>query len=260
MRIICASNEKGGVGKTTTAVNLGHGLALRGHAVLIVDTDAQGNCAPSLGIEAAENTLAEVLLGKCTWQEAIIEVRPRFHLLASGPRLAESKDQLITLTATKAALASVDGQIVHPPNYLRDNLTALDEFDYVIIDCAPSRDIINKHALRFASEVLMPVSVDYLATVGAGQHMMAVRDAQEGGADIILSYVVPTFVDKRTIKSREILADLEDFFGNAVTEPIPSNVSVAEAPSFGQTIFEYAPHSTGAAAYAKLVERVAADG
>jgi len=261
VRIICFSNEKGGVGKTTTAISVSHGLALRGHTVLLVDTDAQGNCAPALGVEATQYTLAEVMLSECSWGQAIISARPRLDFIASGPRLADAKDELVAQQAARNVVAMSRGrQDVGGVNFLQDKLGAISGYDYLLIDCAPSRDVINANALRFAQEVLMPVSVDYLATVGAGQHMMAVREAQEAGAGIKISYVVPTFYDQRTIKSREILAELKTYFGQVVTNTIPTNVSVAEAPSFGQTIFEYAPKSTGATAYGILVERVAQDG
>lgn len=261
MRKICASNEKGGVGKTTSAINLSHGLALRGSRILLIDTDSQGNCAPALGIEDIEYTLAEVLLGECSWEQAVITARAGFDLIPSGPRLAETKDQLIAQLAAETVVAMSQGrQSVRDNNFLARSLSSISEYDYLIIDCAPSRDILNANALRFAHEVLMPVSVDYLATVGAGQHMMAIRDAQEAGMDVKIAYVVPTFYDQRTIKSKEILAELQSFFSTSVTNVIPINVSLAEAPSFGQTIFEYAPRSTGATAYAQLVERVASDG
>ncbi len=260
MRTIAASNEKGGVGKTTSAVNIAHGLALRGRRVLLIDADSQGNCAPSLGITEKKGTLAELLLGQCSWREALIPARPGLDLIPSGPRLAEAKDGLIARLAAENVIALSKGR---PPssdnNFLAKILQPIKDYDYLIIDCAPSRDILNMNAIRLVKEVLMPVSVDYLATIGAGQHMMAIREAQEVGAEVYISYVVPTFFNKRTIKSREILTELHRFFGNVVTEPIPANVSLAEAPSFGQTIFEYAPHSSGAIAYTQLVEEICRD-
>lgn len=261
MRKFALSNEKGGVGKTTSAVNLAHGLAIRGGRVILIDADSQGNSAPSLGIAEFDNSLAEVLMGECSWEDAVVEVRPGLDLLPSGPRLADVKDELLARLAAENVVAMSKGRLVTADNnFLSRALNGVSGYDYLIIDCAPSRDILNTNALRFVNEILMPVSVDYLATVGAGQHMMAIRDAQDAGADVKISYVIPTFYDRRTIKSGEILSELQSFFGKAVTEPIPVNVSLAEAPSFGQTIFEYAPKSSGAGAYTILVERVYNDG
>jgi len=232
MRKFAISNEKGGVGKTTSAVNLAHGLAMQGKRVILIDADSQGNSAPSLGIAEFDNSLAEVLLGECSWQEAVIEARPGLDLLPSGPRLADAKDALVARLAAENVVALSKGrQTALDNNFLARGLNSVNGYDYLIIDCAPSRDILNTNALRFVNEVLMPVSVDYLAAVGAGQHLMAIRDAQDAGADVKIAYVIPTFYDRRTIKSDEILSELQAFFGDVVTNPIPVNVSLAEAPS-----------------------------
>lgn len=267
MRKIAVSNEKGGTGKTTTAVTLAHGLVLSGNGkrdvrTLLIDLDAQGNTRRALGVGDIGLTIADVLLGRSSWTDAIIEVRPNLHLIPSGPELAEAKEELLDrLTLESSARLRRGEKVTADPNrFLADVLGNVAGYDYLILDCAPSRDVLNRNALYLANEVIMPVSVDYLASVGAGQHTASIVDAQNAGQKIRLAYVLPTFYDARRILAREVLADLQSFYGQVVSEPIPVNVSLAEAPSFGQTIFEYAPKSTGAAAYGAFVERVRADG
>jgi chromosome partitioning protein len=258
MRRLAVSNEKGGTGKTTTATNLAHGLALAGRRVLLVDLDSQGNARRALGMSGTGRTIADVLLGACSWRDAVTTARLGLDFIPSGPDLADAKDELIAKAAADGVIATMRGRHVDADatqfvgRALRD--------DYLVFDCAPSRDVLNANVTRFVGEVLIPVSVDYLASVGAGQHTASILEAQRGGADVRIAYVLPTFFDGRRLLSREILAELQKVFGRAVAEPIPVNVALAEAPSFGKTIFEYAPKSTGADAYSKPVERVLRNG
>jgi len=261
MRRIAVSNEKGGTGKTTTAANLAHGLAIAGRRVLLVDLDSQGNGKRALGVNGAGYTIADVLLRQARWQDAIIAARENLDFIASGPDLADAKDRLIAEATVDTMMAQRKGQqaTVDSTQFLARTLGDVTGYDYLILDCAPSRDVLTMNTIHFANEVMMPVSVDFLASVGAGQHTGSIVEAQQAGADVTIRYVLPTFYDSRRILSQEILSELKATFGKVVADPIPVNVSLAEAPSWGQTIFEYSPNSTGAAAYAKLVERVLSD-
>lgn len=250
-RIIAIANQKGGVGKTTTAINLGHGLTLRGYNVLLVDLDAQGSSATYLGVSFTK-TLYHVLVQGEDPATCVVPVRRypddpqrgRFDLLPSDWRTAQAKDQLVAQAFGEMALKQALGKMVR-------------SYDYVLLDCAPSLDILNVAALLLCNEVLIPVAVNYLDLVGVGQYLETVREVREHtGQDIRLLIVLPTFYDSRPIKCREILGMLQRHFGKLVADPIRANVRVAEAPSHQKTIFEYDPRSYGAIDYAKLVERV----
>jgi len=262
MRKLAVSNEKGGTGKTTTATSLAHGLAMAGKRVLLIDLDAQGNARRALGVAGTGRTMAEVLLGKCSWQDATITARPDLDFIPSGPDLATAKDDLIAEAAARGAVALMRGRQVdvEATQFVGRALRDVVGYDYLLFDCAPSRDVLSASVTRFVNEILMPVSVDYLASVGAGQHTASVLEAQQAGADVRIAYVLPTFYDNRRTLARAILAELQETFGKVVAEPIPVNVALAEAPSWGKTIFEYAPRSSGAVAYSQFVERVLADG
>ena len=250
-RIIAIANQKGGVGKTTTAINLGHGLALRGHDVLLVDLDAQGSMATCLGISFTK-TLYHVLVQKEDPAACIVSARRysddsgrgRLDLLPSDWRTAQVKDQLVGQSFGERALTQALGKIAR-------------SYNYVLLDCAPSLDILNIAALLLCNEVLIPVAVNYLDLIGVRQYLETVQEVRKNtDHDIRLLAVLPTFYDSRPIKCKEILGILRTHFGEVVADPIRTNVSVAEAPSHQETIFEYAPRSYGALDYANLVERV----
>jgi len=259
MRIIAISNSKGGVGKTTTAITLGHGLALMGRKVLLVDLDAQGNCAPALGV-SYERTTYDLLVDRRPWRECIVKARDNLWLLPSDASMAEVKDRIIAQAAVETVTRLARGRrgkANDPTQVLAEALADVRGFDYIILDCAPGVDIMSANALMYAREVIMPVSVDYLATVGAGQHVQAIVDAQTQGSGVYISIVLPTFYESRTRKARIVLEQLRRHFGDIVADPIPKNVRLAEAPSFHETIWEYDARSIGAQAYRKLLERVA---
>ncbi len=240
--IMAIGSEKGGVGKTTTAVTLAHAFALQGLRVLLIDLDSQGNCAVSLGVPF-ERTTYEVLVMKEPVEKCVTLARPNLYLLASDHRMAKVKNYMIA-----------EGHRSHL--ILKETMEGHDNYDWVIIDCAPSLDIANLNALMYAQRVLIPIAVDYLAMVGAKQYMETVAEAKRAGAEVIVSEIVPTFYDARVRRSEEVLSILKANFGEVVTEPIPINTRLAEAPNAQKTIWEYAPRSTGALAYARLAERI----
>jgi len=240
--MIAIANRKGGVGKTTTAINLGAGLAHLGYKVCLVDLDSQGNIAVSFGV-TPNISLYEVLVNKTPASSCIYNVRPNLDILPTTERLAEAKEILTGRRKREEILSRA----------LRD----LKGYDFIFLDCAPSLDILNINALVAATEVIIPISCDYLAAEGARAHLNTIRELMEEGYEVGILLILPTFFDQRTRKSHEVVAILKRHFGDLVADPIRTNVRIAEAPSFKKTIFEYSPKSYGAQDYAKLVERVA---
>ena len=242
-KILAVGSEKGGVGKTTTAVTIAHALALQEYNVLLIDLDSQGNCAVSLGL-SAEKTTYDALVLQEPIERCVIQARAKLDLLASNHRMANVKNFMIA-----------EGHNSHM--ILRNTMDRQNgRYDWVIIDCAPSLDIANLNALMYAQRVIIPIAVDFLAMVGARQYMETVGEAKRAGASVVISAIVPTFYDARVRRSEEVLSILHDNFGPVVTDPIPINTRLAEAPNARKTIWEYAPRSTGAKAYIKLVERI----
>jgi chromosome partitioning protein len=241
MHKIAVAMSKGGVGKTTTAVNVAAGLAARGRSTLLIDTDTQGQAAKALGV-APTAGLAELVAGEATPTEAVTEARPGLYLLAGGQALA----------GTKREMARRDYGAEHM-------LTeALEPFRgrvaYVVVDTGPGWDSLLVNVLFYVEELLCPVSLEGLAVAGLVdfvQRIEAIRNYRQG---LELRYILPTGLDRRTAQSGEILEQLESHFRGRVLEPIPYNVRLSEAAARGLSIQEYAPGSTGATAYERLVD------
>lgn len=247
MRKIAIALSKGGVGKTTTAVNLAAGLALAGHRVLIVDVDTQGQAGKLLGVQPPAG-IAELVAGEAAPEELIAPARERLWLLAGGRGLAGLK-RLITRKdfGGERTLAEV--------------LVPLDgHYDYVILDTSPGWDALTVNALFYADEVLAPVSLEVMTLQGLLEFSQSLAAIQRYQPQLSLRYVLPTFLDRRVRKSGEILAQLQSHYGSQLCQPIRYNVRLSEAPGYGQTIFEYAPRSPGAEDYQQLTERIAQDG
>ena len=249
-RIISVLNFKGGTGKTTTVVNLGMALALRGHRVLAIDLDPQGSVASSLGVTDYQASLSEVLLGSVDWPDAVARARVRFDIIPSDRQLAEAEHILIEQQASS--------------NVLARRLQGLTEagYEYVLLDCAPSINIMSESALYLSRETFVPVSMEYLALVGAREVIIEVLRARRlmAGQAARVALVIPSFYYVRHRKSRDTLAMLQEHFPGMVSDPIRASVRLSEAPSHRQTIFEYDPEGPGSQDYARLAERVVADG
>ena len=249
-RRLAILNQKGGTGKTTTAINLAAGIADRGYDVLLVDLDAQGNVGTSLGIRG-ERSMYHLLTQDppTTVEDVIVPVRAHFDVITADA----------TLAAAEVHLARLD---THRDRVLANQLGALKgRYQYVVLDCGPSLSLLNQNALSFADEVLIPVSCDYLALVGVKQVLRTLKDIDKHfGHTVRISGVVPTFFDARTKLAREAVDTLSGHFKERLCEPIRRSTRLAEAPSHRQTIFEYAPDSVGAEDYRKLVDRFVAAG
>ncbi len=244
-RRIAILNQKGGTGKTTTAVNLAAGLAERENEVLLIDTDAQGNVGISLGV-AGEKSLYHVLVDGADPTESSVPVRKHLDVITSDSTLAAAEIWLARQT-TDARSKMLTKRL---------NLQQVSRrYDYVIIDCGPSLNLLNQNALSYVDEVIIPVTCDYLALVGVKQVLKTIKDVERHlGHAVRISAVLPTFYDGRTRLAREVLETLQGHFKHKCLEPVRHNTRLAEAPSHKKTIFEYAPVSHGAADYNRVVD------
>lgn len=246
-RRVAILNQKGGTGKTTTAVNLAAGLAEREHATLLIDTDAQGNVGVSLGV-AGERSLYHVLVEGAHPSEVAVPVRGKLDVVTSDATLAAAEIWLARHNTSERS------------RVLSKRLTAMAlsrRYDYVIVDCGPSLNLLNQNALSYVDEVIIPVTCDYLALVGVKQVLRTIKDVERHlGHTVRVSAVLPTFYDGRTRLAREVLETLQGHFKARCLEPIRLNTRLAEAPSHKKTIFEYAPTSHGAADYNRVCDWV----
>jgi chromosome partitioning protein len=243
MRTIAVAMTKGGVGKTTTAVNLSDGLARQGQRVLLVDADTQGQCARALDV-AADVTLTEVLLGEAGILDAVQRARPNLDLVASDHRL------------TRAALAIARRQ-ENGHRVLADALApGAERYDVVVIDASPGVDPVAVNVLACADDIIAPVALTPAALAGVFDFVRHIERVGRHNPDLCLHDVLPTFLDLRASLSTDALAQLRDAFGELVGPPIRVNVDLAESFGWGKTIFEHAPGSRGAEDYGRLVERV----
>ncbi|MEO8698647.1 MAG: ParA family protein [Kofleriaceae bacterium] len=246
-RRIAILNQKGGTGKTTTAVNLAAGLAERENEVLLVDTDAQGNVGVSLGV-AGEKSLYHVLVDGADPTDAAVPVRGKLDVITSDA----------TLAAAEIWLARQSTEARSKMLTKRLNMMQISRrYDYIIIDCGPSLNLLNQNALSYVDEVIIPVTCDYLALVGVKQVLRTIKDVERHlGHAVRVSGVLPTFYDGRTRLAREVLETLQGHFKYKCLEPIRHNTRLAEAPSHKKTIFEYAPTSHGASDYNRVCDWV----
>jgi chromosome partitioning protein len=245
-RVIAVFNHKGGTGKTTTAVSVAAGLAMRGSRVLICDTDAQGNVGVSLGA-SSERSLYHVLVMGLRVQDAVKTVRDRLDLLPANE----------TLAAAELYLAGRQNR----DRVLRDRLAAQTMgYDYVVLDCSPSLSLMNQNALVFADSVLCPVACDYLSLVGVRQVIKTIKNVNALlHHPVSIWGVLPTFFDARAKICHEAVATLREHFGERCLAPVRAAIKVKEAPAQGQTIFEYAAGASAAEDYAAVVDRIVRD-
>ncbi len=243
MRKIAVCISKGGVGKTTTAVNLAHGLAMRGKKVVLVDLDTQGQVQRFFGLDL-KSTLTD-LTRNVPLKDCLVQARENLQLIAGGPELAGLKEWISSRSMKREMVIS---ELLKPFEDM--------DLDYVILDTSPGWDALNVNVFFYVDELLCPVSLMAMSMDGLKEFIGNLGEIQNYRADLQINYVVPTFLDRRENQCEEVLALLENYFKDKVLKPIPKNVRLAESFAHGQTIYEYAPDSPGAYAYQMLTELV----
>jgi len=245
MRTISVVNQKGGVGKTTTVINLGAALAKEGKSVLVIDLDPQANTTSGLGIPRQQIALSiyEVLFDPKSAPTAVIDHHTGLKVIPSKPDLA-----------------AADLELANELNRERRLAEAIDGFsvDYVLIDCPPSLGLLTINALTAATEVIIPVQAEYYALEGLSQLLNTIQRVRQAlNPDLAIGGVLMTMVDERTTLSKQVQDQVETHFQDLVFETfIPRNVRIAEAPSHGQTVQEHDKWSKGARAYKALAKEV----
>ena len=243
MRKIAIVGFKGGIGKTTTCVNLGAALALRGRRILLIDTDTQANLSITLGINKYDRSLADVLMRRAKAEECVLPARKNLDLLPSNLALFKAQQRMVLEMAREEIFVEL--------------FNGLDGYDYQLLDCAPSLSLLTVNSMAYAEEVFIPVSMEMLALAGARQFMTYLRTISRMlGRGAVIRLIVPTFYDPRRRVSEVVLRSLMKDFGSRVTHPIRIDTLLSEAPGAGKTIFEYAHRSRGARDYARLAELV----
>jgi chromosome partitioning protein len=244
-RIIAVSNQKGGVGKTTTAVNLATALALEDHMVLLVDLDPQGNASSGLSVPKSEVNVgvADVLLGFRDLPEAVVPTCvDGLHLLPATRELIGLEIELVEASRREYRLQRALSAFAGP-------------YDFVIIDCPPSLNMLTINGLAAANGVLIPVQAEYYAMEGLSELLRAMNQIQKGGLNRSLRRegILLTMVDRRTRLCRDVVEQLREVFGDEVFQTeIPRNVRLGEAPSFGKPVHAYDPLCRGAVSYTNL--------
>ena len=251
-RIFVVANQKGGVGKTTTTVNIAAALSMGGLKVLVVDLDPQGNASTALGVEHHQSMgIYEVLMGSAPINSVIQKVAgfPSLDCIPSNTSLAQAEINLVSMVARESRL--------------KDSINELQEiYDYIFIDCPPSLGLLTVNALAAASEMLIPIQCEYYALEGLSQLLETYKIVKQRlNSNLILSTIVLTMFDSRTRLANDVVANVRSHFPRELIDiPIPRAVRLSEAPSYSQTVMTYDPSSTGAVAYMQVAREIAERG
>lgn len=251
MSVIAIMNQKGGVGKTTTTLNLAHALALQGQKVLMLDMDPQGHLGSCFGIDSHSSTgMDDVLLDNENLQNAITEVRENLFLIPAGSRLGE-----IETKPQHDANSGHSGSKRNPGYHLHDALAVMDKkrFDYILVDCPPASGLLAMNAILACEEFIVPVTGDYLALQGLSRLIKVVSHIEQTLQKTTKKWFVLTRFQKQRKLAQQIRDKMVGYFPNQVfATAIRENVALAESPGFAKTIFEYRPKSNGAEDYQRL--------
>ena len=247
MKVICIFNQKGGVGKTTTTINLCANLAIKGHKVLIIDIDPQGNTTSGLGIDknVLENSIYDVLTSETKISDVIIqtEIIENLYLLPSTKELSGAEVELISFANREGILKNKLSEVSS-------------DFDYIFIDCPPSLGILTVNALIASNSVLIPIQCEFYALEGVGQLYNTIQLVKKSlNKNIQIEGVLMTMYDRRNNLCNEVVNEVKKHFNKKVfSTMIPRNIRLAEAPSFGLPISLYDDKCKGAEAYDKFTE------
>jgi chromosome partitioning protein len=253
-RILALANQKGGVGKTTTAINLGTALAAIGERVLIVDLDPQGNASTGLGIDRRNRNCStyDVLIGEAPLRDAVVQTAvPRLHIASSTMdlsglelELGSTRDRAFRL---RNALAALNTEV-----------TAESDYTYVLIDCPPSLNLLTVNAMAASDAILVPLQCEFFALEGLSQLLQTVEQVRSTlNPNLTIHGIVLTMFDSRNNLSNQVVADVRQFMGAKVYNTIiPRNVRISEAPSYGKPVLVYDLRCVGSEAYLKLATEV----
>ena len=246
-RIIAIANQKGGVGKTTTSINLSASLAAKGKKILVIDADPQGNTTSGFGIEKndLENTIYELILSECSIKECILnDVIPGVSIIPSNVNLAAAEIELIGVDRKEFILK-------------REVEWVKESYDYIIIDCPPSLNLLTLNAMTTANSVLVPIQCEYYALEGLSQLHTVNLVKERLNPDLDMEGVVFTMYDSRTNLSMQVVDNVKSHLNQRVFDTvIPRNIRLAEAPSYGMPINKYDAKSAGAEAYMQLADEI----
>jgi len=259
LRIFTVSNQKGGVGKTTTTVNIAAALAMGGLHVLVVDLDPQGNASTALGVEHRENSgIYEVLMGDTLIESVVQKVAgfPHLECISSNTALAQAEINLVSMVARELRLKEALNELV------QSKTTQGQPYDYIFIDCPPSLGLLTVNALAAAQELLIPIQCEYYALEGLTQLLETYSVVKKRlNSELKLSTIILTMFDGRTRLANDVAASVRSHFPQELIDiPIPRAVRVSEAPSYGQTVMTYDPGSPGAIAYLQVAREIAERG
>ena len=259
LRIITVANQKGGVGKTTTTVNLAAALSMGGLRVAVIDLDPQGNASTALGVEHQENAgIYEVLMGDLTMSQAIQKVKgfPSLECVSSNTSLAQAEIELVPMVAREMRLKDAIDELA------TQRIAAGEPLDYIFIDCPPSLGLLTINALTAAKEMLIPIQCEYYALEGLSQLLKTYELVKKRlNSSLKLSTFVLTMFDGRTRLANDVADEIRKHYPNELIDiPIPRAVRVSEAPGFNQTVMTYDASSPGAIAYMSVARELAERG